>query len=152
HRIPIHPALMGDLQSFSEIRKRLFKLYQEIQPDLVHLHTTGPSLFLEMQTHSTFDIPRFLTFHAFFSYPPKTDGYLLRYLPKLDFLSGVSQRMLDMALNLFPQNPPPHRVIYNGLPDPISMPTPAPVTKEILLSLGRLSKEKGVDLAIQAFH
>lgn len=150
HRLDFHKAIMGDLRAFSEIRKHLIQLYQDFRPDLVHVHTTGPSLFFELQTHRDFKVPRFLTIHAFFSYPPKEDGYFRKYLPGVDYLSGVSRRMLDMALALFPPMPPPHQLIYNGVklsPDTSEFPSTA---EEIILSLGRLSREKGIDLGIRA--
>ncbi len=156
-RLDIHEALQGNLKTWIKIRNELFCLYREIQPDLIHIHSTGPSLFLEMQTHDRFRIPRFLTLHSFFSYPPKKDGYLLRYLPKMNFLSGVSRKTLQMGLDLFETKIPPHRVIYNGLPPPSTDTLEPQVQKksderDIILFLGRLSKEKGVDLGIRALH
>lgn len=152
HRFNFQEAMMGDLQSFKSIRGDILSLFGEANPDLIHVHTTGPSLFLEMQTHSRFKYPRLLTVHAFFSYPPKEDGYLRKYLPQIDYLNGVSKRMTDLALALFPKNAPRHETIYNGLPHPKS-PTSIPEEKEdIALILSRLSREKGVDLAIQSMH
>lgn len=150
HRLPFQQPLLGDLKAFAEVRGQVQRLYREIQPDLVHLNTTGPSLFFELQTHRDFECPRFLTVHAFFSYPPKEDGYLRKILPKLDFVSAVSQQTLDRALALFP-TPPPHRLIYNGVEAPQLLSTETP-DEETILYLGRLSREKGIDLGLRAFH
>lgn len=150
HRMNFQEAILGNIQAFAAVRRKLLDLYREIRPDLIHLNSTGPSLFFELQTHRDFDVPRFLTAHSFFSYPPKEDGYLLKLLPKLNYLSAVSRQTLDKALALF-ASPPPHCLIYNGVQaPPISSESADP--QEIILYLGRLSPEKGIDLGIQAFH
>lgn len=152
HRLDFHQAIRGDLGVFSEIKGKLRNIYKDFSPDLIHINTTGPSLFFELQTHPLFHIPRFLTVHAFFSYPPGKDGYFLKHLPKVDFLSAVSEKMLEMAKKLFQEKTPPNRIIYNGVIPPSRSPEALSDHGEIVLSLGRLSKVKGVDLGILAFH
>jgi len=152
HRLPFREALMGNLRAHASIRDRLLQLYRDIDPDLIHIHSTGPSLFFEMQTHRACAAPRLLTVHAFFSYPPKEDGYFRKYLPRVDFLTGVSRRMLEMALALCPGKTPPHQAVYNGIEPPLSRPEPTAPSAETVLYLGRLSREKGVDLILRAFE
>lgn len=151
HRYAFHQALTGNISALTKIRSELLSLYRRFQPDLIHAHSTGPSLFLEWQTHRDFPLPRFLTVHAFFSYPPKEDGYLRKYLPALTYFNGVSRRMTDLTLALFSGKSPAHETIYNGLPSPIAPPNVAKGPHEIALVLSRLSPEKGIDLAIRAF-
>jgi len=151
HRMNFQEALMGDIRAFAEVRRQVLKLYETIRPDIIHAHTTGPSLFFELQTHAQFKIPRFLTVHAFFSYPPKEDGYLRKYLPAVTCISGVSQRILDMALSLYSTERPPSQVIYNGV-KALEPPSGSHPSDQIVLFLGRVSKEKGIDLGIRAFQ
>ena len=69
-------------------------------------------------------------------------------LDSANWVTGVSHGLMDHAHLMAPGIIPRSSVIYNGLDLPPVLPKPLPVDPPILLYLGRLSKEKGVDRAL----
>ena len=82
---------------------------------------------------------------------PLHDGVVERTLRDADWVTGCSQAILDKGRQLVPQIISRSSLIYNGLDSPTCSPEPLPFDEPRLLCLGRLSPEKGFDLAIEAF-
>src|SRR5207249_1628336 len=64
---------------------------------------------------------------------------------------GWSAAILDKGRQLVPEITARSSVIYNGLEVPSLLPRPLPTETPRLLCLGRLSPEKGFDVAVTAF-
>ena len=67
------------------------------------------------------------------------------------WVAGCSAAVLDKGRQLAPEITSRSSVIYNGLGLPSLRPRPLPADRPRLLCLGRLSPEKGFDIAVTAF-
>jgi len=152
HRFLFSPGLLGDLKAFKRVREQIFRLKQELQPDLVHVNSCGPTIFYELQTRQAHVCPTFLTIHGLMGAPSDRDSLMVKYMKTVDHLSAVSRSTLDLALGYAGETPCPVSVIYNGLRAPTLVPERPSWDPPRVLMLGRLSHEKGFDLGMRAFQ
>lgn len=140
------------IERLSSIKKSVAMLKREFSPDLIHLSTLNLSHFFHLETRQAHASPVMVTLHGFQD-SKETDHHNHttlgeQVLDSASWVTGVSHSLLDQARLLTPGIIPRSSVIHNGLDIPTVLPKPLPVDPPILLYLGRLSKEKGVDRAL----
>ena len=141
HRLPFVDAL-NCLERLGEVVAELRNLMTRMGPDLLHLHGLPPLALLPFLPDSA---PRILTIHG--AWVPELDDAVAPLLQQVEQVVGCSrhtsrhiERFLGDRESL---------TIPNALPRPDLAVRPLP-EKPVLLTLGRLSHEKGYDLAIRA--
>ena len=146
----------GDLFQLLEVRKQIARLQRTLQPDLVHMNCFGPSFLFYHDTVNLHPAPLLVTLHT----TPQTvmqreayrqDGLFRKTLRMASWISCVSCAVLAEARGLAPEIAAYSSVVYNGLEVPGLAPAPLSFEAPRLLCLGRLSPEKGFDLALKAF-
>ena len=140
-----------DLKQMLTVRKQLVNLKQTFQPDLFHIHFSGPSPLFHWQTSQAHAAPTLMTIHSLPSQRKQDQSLLVKTLRQADWINTVSSTMLSDLRELVPEIVPRSSVIYNGLQMPDTPPKPLSFKEPRLLCLGRLVKWKGFDLAIAAF-
>ena len=80
------------------------------------------------------------------------DTVLEKALGAADWVSCVSNAVLERASELVPEIAGRSSVIHNGLEPTLIPPAPLPFSQPRLLCLGRLVSQKGFDLALTAFR
>jgi len=152
HRFPFLTALQqGNLRQIVETRRRLSALKLAFQPDLVHIHFSGPSPLFHWQTCDEFACPTLVTLH---SLPPNQrteDSLLVKTLAQADWISSVSAHMLGQVRSLVPAIDARSSVIYNGMADADIPSQSQPSSTPILLCIGRMVAWKRFDWAIDLF-
>ena len=122
---------------------------EDFQPDVVHLNSVmrGPLGFLLQQRQRP--RPAVLTphDHALALHAKGAGPGLIR---SVDIITAISRSHAKFILACDSAVADRLRVIPNALPDPGQSEAPFPAIPR-LLAVGRLSKEKGFDLAIRAF-
>ena len=113
---------------------RLFFLIKEISPDIIHTHATKPTYMIN-KIKSFFNLKHVATIHGVKKNLSEFD--------KADFITVGNETYLDKLKN---KN---KLVISNWALDPISYGTGS--RKEYFLAIGRLVKEKGFDILINAW-
>ena len=113
---------------------RLFFLIKEISPDIIHTHATKPTYMIN-KIKSFFNVKHVATIHGV---KKNLDEF-----NKADFITVGNETYLDKLKN---KN---KLVISNWALDPISYGTGS--RKEYFLAIGRLVKEKGFDILINAW-
>jgi glycogen(starch) synthase len=146
----------GDLFQLLEVRKQIARLQRTLQPDLVHMNCFGPSFLFYHDTMNLHPAPLLATLHTMPQavMPEKAfgqDGLFRKTLRMASWISCVSSAVLAEARALMPEMAAYSSVVYNGLEVPGVAPAPLPFHPPRLLCLGRLSKEKGFDVAVKAF-
>ena len=113
---------------------RLFFLIKEISPDIIHTHATKPTYMIN-KIKSFFNVKHVATIHGV---KKNLDEF-----NKADFITVGNASYLDKLKN---KN---KLVISNWALDPISYDSGS--RKEYFLAIGRLVKEKGFDILINAW-
>ena len=132
-----------------EMRRKVVELKRDFAPDLVHINGVGPTDFFHQTTTHAHKAPLLVTLHG--EWNPQADAIVGRTLRQADWVAGCSVAVLERGRRLAPEIVPRSSVIYNGLENPPLEPSPLPFDPPRILCLGRLSPEKGMDLALTAF-
>jgi glycogen(starch) synthase len=118
-------------------------------PDLVHINGVGPADFFHLTTRNAYPAPSLVTLHG--EWHQQADAIVGQTLRSADWVAGCSAAVLDCGLRLVPEIAARSSVIYNGIDDPAVARDPLPFDSPRILCLGRLSPEKGIDLAVACF-
>jgi glycosyltransferase involved in cell wall biosynthesis len=149
YRFPFWTSLTDlNLNKLMAVRRRIANLKQNFAPDVVHINGLGPTnLFFHSETKKTHPAPWLITLHS----GTIRRSLALKYLGLADWVVGCSVAALDTARDLIPEIRSRSSVILNGIEQPFLKPYPLPFDVPRLLCIGRLTPEKGFDVAITAF-
>jgi glycogen(starch) synthase len=144
----------GNLGQLIRIRRKVAKLKQSFEPDLVHINFSDPSVYFHLSTATAYPSPTLVTLHqnlAYFGLKGGLDTLLGQTLSMADWVTAVSAVTLSGVQAFRPEIRERSSVIYNGLDTPDVIPEPLPFDAPQILCMGRLIHQKGFDLAITAF-
>lgn len=148
YRFPFWSSLVN-IDELVEVKRQVAKLKCAFTPDLVHINAVGRDDFFHLTTANAYPAPLLVTLHG--EWVLQADPIIGRLLRSADSVVGCSKTILDKGRQLVPEIIPRSYVIYNAVEEPSLLPEPLPIQAPRLLYLGRLSTEKGVDLALIAF-
>jgi glycogen(starch) synthase len=151
HRLPFQDALVGrDLHEMHRITGQTIDLMSQFQPDVVHIHSSQPStLFYHLSRRGSL-FPTVFTLHEPLDKADDANSLVGRTMLSSNWIAAVSQATLKQARNIVPEIITRSSVIYNALEKPLFQASPLQFDPPRLLCIGRLTREKGFDLAIQA--
>jgi glycogen(starch) synthase len=140
------------LDRLMELRREVTLLKREFAPSLIHVNANfSPADFFHALTAHSYPAPTVITLHNQWNEERKGIDSTAQAMRQADWVTCVSQASLFQARKVLPEIADRSSVIYNGLELPVMAPTPLPWEPPRLLCLGRLSREKGFDLALMAF-
>jgi len=131
-----------------------------LRPDVVHFHNIGPALFAPLLR--LFSIPVVLTYHSA-NYEHKKWGFFARTLLRLCEQIGLRCAARVIFVNSFQMEKYPRKIreksvyIPNGIREPVKSQNRDFLDKlgaepgKYVLSVGRITPEKGFDTLIKAF-
>ncbi|MGB7951013.1 MAG: glycosyltransferase family 4 protein, partial [Candidatus Binatia bacterium] len=131
------------------VKRQVAQLKRTFAPGLVHINAGGLSEFFHLITADAYPAPLLATLHG--EWPVGNDAVAKRILGVAKWVVGCSAAILDKGRQLVPEITARSSIIYNGLEPPSLLPGPLPTDIPRLLCLGRLSPEKGFDVAVTAF-
>jgi glycogen synthase len=153
YRFPFILALAnGNVAAAADARQAVIALKRRFAPDLVHIHSFGPSALFHLDTAAAAPSSLILTLHKIS--PPEAflPGALLeRTLRRADRVTCVSGAVLGATRERMPDVTAYSSLVYNGLEVPRLAPDPLRFESPRILCLGRLIREKGFDVALSAF-
>lgn len=154
HRFPFWDVLNDrDLEAIASVRAGLLRLHREFHPELVHATALGPSIVFERGIRRSREIPLLVTMQQT-GIPESrhtTAGTLANGLRAANWVACCSESQRAQALRMAPEIAGRTSVIPNAAQPLDAPPTALPFDPPTLLCLGRLSPEKGIDLALRAF-
>jgi len=151
YRFPFQKALaQRDINEIKQISAKVILLKKHIRPDIIHINTIQPSLFFFYHTRSSYPVPFILTLHQPPVGPPGNSSLLHNTISSADWITAVSHNLLSKARHYAPGIESKSSVIPNGLECPHTKPSPLSFKNPTLLCMGRLIKDKGFDLAVDA--
>lgn len=150
-RLPMRRALVNrDPEMFLVAKHRVAALKREFAAERYHVHLDGPDVIFHHATSAVAPAPTVLTAHGE-PFGDLTDArsVLPRALSSADWMTGPSRSVLDPYVAAAPWVAARSTVIPNGIVPTSVAPTPLPQAP-VLLWLGRVMPEKGLDVAIAA--
>ncbi len=152
HRLPFHEVLRSrDPEAFIRLRRRIGSIRDDVAPDLIHANLYGPSIALHLESNRRAPIPTVVAIHADFSESGGMGGIVHRAFDEAAWVTAVSDATLGDIRSMFPEIQDKSSRIYNGLTAGNAKPTPMPAGPPHILCIGRLIREKGFDVALNAF-
>ena len=150
HRFPFWKhTTYTEIDEFMHVRQKLAGLKRSFAPDLIHINAVDAGNLFHLLTANVVDAPLLVTLHG--EWDPRQNGVVKRTLSAADWVTGCSRAVLETGRQLSPDILFRSSVIHNGLEVPPLLPKPLPFEPPRLLCIGRLSPEKGFDLAVTAF-
>ncbi len=153
YRFPMIEAIYKrDIKKFLVIRKEIEKIIQNYEPDLIHIHFGGITISVFLLREKFYNIPILLTLHSGIDgMRVERDTLLGKLLRKSTWITAVSNSVLDSAIRTIPELKRKISRIYNGVPLPSITPSNLDFSKPKILCIGRMVKEKGFDIILNAF-
>jgi glycosyltransferase involved in cell wall biosynthesis len=154
HRFPMTDALHSrDLDRILAVRRRVADLWSAVDPDVGHVrYGFGPSVYFLPTAIRGARSPVMVTIPGFMDAAPTGPSTVVgNTLSHSSWVTFTSEAVREHVLKLFPELATRSSVIYNGLAPPAVRPTPLPFGPPVVLCAGRLSEEKGFDVAVRAF-
>lgn len=156
--IPVHRFFFRqvlekrNLSGIRDIKDKISALKRSFQPSIIHLHYPGYTAYFHMITARAEPAPTLLTIHTPFpGVRSDRDTLFGQVLRSASWVTAVSEATLSDTLASVPEVRSRSSVIYNGLPLPTLPRKAIPFERPRLLYVGRLAREKGVDLLLSAF-
>jgi glycogen(starch) synthase len=148
HRFPFWQSLVN-VDEIVKVKRRVAKLMRRFAPDLVHLNSVGRDSFFYLITANAHLAPLLITLHG--EWVSQADDVVRSTLRCANWVAGCSKAILEKGRGLAPEITDYSSIVYNAVAEPVIPIEPLPFQAPRLLCLGRLSKEKGFDLALAAF-
>ncbi len=157
HRTDSHEAIRArDGVAILRVQREIWECVNEFAPDVIHSHDAALSLWLYLRLIR--DRPRppmVLTLHNVMSrqFADNQQGLpgLLTLMRQAERLTGVSEDVVNDAIDLLPEIADKMTLVHNGVVPPEVAPTPVASNGPAhLLAIGRLVPQKGFDRAIAA--
>ena len=152
YRFPFFDALKQQrVESFPKLLRGVAELKKQFRPDVVHIQFTDPSPVFHWLTQASAPAATVVTIPI--ALPKSGDGadsLVGQTLHSAAWVVACSRAMLDRTREEFPGIAEKSSVIYNALPASRIAAPAAARDPRALLAIGRVVRDKGFDLAIDA--
>jgi glycogen(starch) synthase len=146
------PFWMGhrNIDEMMTLRKRMREIKRSFSPALVHANALGAADFFHSITARDSQAPTLTTLHG--EWPGRFEPLLGDVLRAADWITVPSQATAHYALRIAPEMRDRLSVVQNASIVSSDPTCPIPLDVPRLLFVGRLSSEKGCDLALTALQ
>jgi glycosyltransferase involved in cell wall biosynthesis len=148
YRLPF-AAVLKDVDRLTRVRQEVVRLKRSFDPDLIHTATVSANDFFQLLTLGAHPAPWLVAVLG--AWPASCEVFVRRTLASADWVVACSNSILELGRNLVPEISSRSSVVYNAEEPPPLPPSSLTFDPPVVLYLGRLSREKGVDVALAAF-
>ena len=132
-----------------EVRARVIEILKAVSPDLVHLNSVYSDGFFYLTTVMFAPAPLLFSLHG--DWPISSTSIVERNLTSAAWVTAPSAGVLAKATQLVNKIAERSSVVVHGAAPPVVAPSPLPIDPPRIVCVGRLSPEKGFDVAVKAF-
>jgi len=152
HRFPFWTALVErDLRSIHAIQRDVSRLVEDFKPDLLHVSFSGYTAYFQLMATKAYPLPMVIRLASSVKDCNAGEESILgRLLRKADWVATVSEATLADLRHVIPEIADTSSAIHTGLEPPSLPPESLPFDPPRIVCLGRLAREKGFDLLLQA--
>jgi len=149
---PFWAALVHrDLRLVHQLRQEVTRLKRDFQPDLIHVNFSGYTAYFQVTTADVSPAPTLIALRSSLAgQAAGADTMLGQLLRSANWIAAASRAIQNDAIRIVPEIATHCSVIYDGLQPPTATPLPLPFDPPRIVCVGRLHREKGFDLVIQA--
>jgi glycogen(starch) synthase len=153
HRLALDEALVArDLTAVLGAERAIVELRGALRPDVIHVHDPGGAAWFQLRTRGDDRTPIVLTMHITLDHFEGGAASIVGgSLHHADRVVAVSHAVQRDVIRMAPSAATKTVVIHNGVRLPAIEPPPVPLDPPLLVAVGRLHKNKGFDVAIEAF-
>ena len=152
HRLPFHEVLRArDPEAFVNLRRQVEAVWNDFAPDMIHANLFGPSIALHLETNRRSPVPTVIAIHSDLSESGGMGNIVRRSLDQAAWVTAASKATLGDIRSMFPQIKDKSSCINYGLITENIEPRPLSADPPRVLCIGRLIKNKGFDVALDAF-
>jgi glycogen(starch) synthase len=140
------------LDALARIKRQIESFKGTFRPDIIHVNFPSPSILLHWMTDSDVTAPTLLSIHHTLSdFPAGPETLIGRSLARAAWIVANSRFTSNEALHADPKIAEHCSVIYNGIDSPVGPSVDLPWNPPRLVCLGRMTRNKGFDIALKAF-
>lgn len=153
YRFPFHPPIVErNLLEMRRLCNEISELKKRIDPDLIHMNTTLPSIFYHVHTMRQDDRPTLVTMHSPPIFLDGTPQLFTQLVQAANVVTAVSDATREQLLTAVPGIADRTVTLHNGLDAPDLDPTPLSFDPMHIVCAGRIVEDKGFDVALRAFR
>jgi glycosyltransferase involved in cell wall biosynthesis len=154
YRFTFHEALReGQRERWTGILREVVRLEKEFKPDVVHINIPSATAMFHLLSAKSWRAPIVSVIHgAFPESAGRIDTLMGQVLANSAWVTANSEATLQSALAIAPGFSSRSSVIYNGLEKPSIGDSVFPADSQIIVCIARLVKNKGIEVALQAFE
>lgn len=153
HRFAFHPPILDrNLLAMRRLCDEISALKKRVDPDLIHMNTTLPSIFYHVHTMRHDDRPTLVTMHSPPVFADGTPQLFTQLVRSAVAVTAVSDATRNQLVEAVPDVADRTRTVYNGLDVPDVEPAALSFDPIRVVCAGRLVEEKGFDIALRAFR
>ena len=150
-RLPIPASTHGDMDAIRAVRAGFGEIVKRLQPQLVNVHTSGPSLGHYERLRRAVPAPLVVTFHGVYPHAADQRGRISGALERGAGSIASSAATKASLINLDSIRGRNVTVALPAVDDDASPLHPYPEGPPVLVGLGRMVPEKGWDTLLHAF-
>ena len=150
HRVAWERALREGPLAVARVVRHVRQLRETFAPQVEHFFLSGALVMLQQMAKPARPVPQILAVHTLVDRLISGGESMVRQFHSAQAITSATRLMQEELQTAFPASADKVCVISNAIPDSATPPLPLPLTPPVLLFIGRLVIEKGLDVALQA--
>lgn len=149
-RLPFPASRQANIAAIRSVRDGIAQVMDRLQPELVNLHTSGPSIAHYELHRRALPLPLVTTFHGIYPNSAEMQSLLTAHFGHCAATAATSAAAKDSLVEIVGEPAIDMDVLLPSIDDERIPPVPAPREGAVVLGVGRLTVDKGWDTLLDA--